>query len=313
MGASWLTTRTGSPTPRRLTEGPSRWSITSRARHAARIQRRAERPPSSWARTAAASSNHAATRPSAPRAKAARSASRAQREHEVRVDGGDVGRGGEGEAGVGAHVGELVAGGEGHHEGRVVEGVVVEREARGTTMLGPIGGGGAVVGPRRRHESQVHRAGRCARGGEGASLWQAAEGRNAGERAHREGSPRRDSSWCTRADGTRSRQSGCAAGGATKRGAGEGGDGMITAWRLAELQCVRGPVELALAPLTCITGANSSGKSSVLQSMLMLAQTTRYSPSWVPLALNGPMVNLGTLDEEVNPRCRGGRCASGGL
>lgn len=72
---------------------------------------------------------------------------------------------------------------------------------------------------------------------------------------------------------------------------------MITAWRLANFKCVRGPVELALAPLTCITGANSSGKSSVLQSMLMLAQTTRYSPSWVPLALNGPMVNLGTLDE----------------
>lgn len=72
---------------------------------------------------------------------------------------------------------------------------------------------------------------------------------------------------------------------------------MFTAWRLENFKSVRGPVELALAPLTCLTGANSSGKSTVLQSMLMLAQTTRYSPPWVPLELHGPMVSLGTLTD----------------
>ena len=44
-GASWLTTRTGSPTPPRETGVPSRWSMTSRARQAAPTQRRAARPP----------------------------------------------------------------------------------------------------------------------------------------------------------------------------------------------------------------------------------------------------------------------------
>lgn len=72
---------------------------------------------------------------------------------------------------------------------------------------------------------------------------------------------------------------------------------MITAWRLSNFKSVREPIEVKLAPLTFITGANSSGKSTLLQSMMMMAQTVRYSPPSVPLALNGPMVQLGTLDD----------------
>jgi len=72
---------------------------------------------------------------------------------------------------------------------------------------------------------------------------------------------------------------------------------MLKAWRLSNFKSVREPIEVALAPLTFIAGANSSGKSSILQSMMMLAQTVRYSPPSVPLALNGPIVQLGTFDD----------------
>lgn len=47
-------------------------------------------------------------------------------------------------------------------------------------------------------------------------------------------------------------------------------------------------VGLALAPLTLLTGANSSGKSSLIQSLLLLAQSTDDE-----IILNGTLVRLG--------------------
>jgi predicted ATPase len=53
------------------------------------------------------------------------------------------------------------------------------------------------------------------------------------------------------------------------------GKAMITKWGLKNFKSIR-EAELELAPLTILTGVNSSGKSSFLQSIVMLVQTTKY-------------------------------------
>lgn len=57
---------------------------------------------------------------------------------------------------------------------------------------------------------------------------------------------------------------------------------------------------LPLAPLTLLTGANASGKSSVLQSLVLLHQTIRENERASRLALNGAGVRLGPAPEFVN-------------
>jgi predicted ATPase len=52
--------------------------------------------------------------------------------------------------------------------------------------------------------------------------------------------------------------------------------------------------ELELKPLTIFCGANSSGKSSLIQSILLMAQTMRHRDKQFPLILNGVYANLGT-------------------
>lgn len=56
--------------------------------------------------------------------------------------------------------------------------------------------------------------------------------------------------------------------------------------------------EIEIRPLTIILGANSSGKSSLLQLFLMLEQTINNQSDSHPLKLNGRYVNLGE-DENI--------------
>ena len=55
--------------------------------------------------------------------------------------------------------------------------------------------------------------------------------------------------------------------------------------------------KLQFAPLTIFCGKNSSGKSTVLQSILLLAQTLQNNVPSQTLVLNGPMVKLGSVDD----------------
>jgi len=59
------------------------------------------------------------------------------------------------------------------------------------------------------------------------------------------------------------------------------------------------PIEgrLEFKPLTVFCGKNSSGKSTVLQSILLLAQTLQSNVPTQTLVLNGPMVKLGSVDD----------------
>jgi hypothetical protein len=55
--------------------------------------------------------------------------------------------------------------------------------------------------------------------------------------------------------------------------------------------------DLELAPLTVLVGANSAGKSSLLQSILLAAQAAGAPPGEPGIPLNGALVELGELAE----------------
>ena len=58
-------------------------------------------------------------------------------------------------------------------------------------------------------------------------------------------------------------------------------------------------LEITTAPLTVLSGFNASGKSTTLQSILLMAQGLRSSRHARYLPLNGPIVRLGTAGEVV--------------
>ncbi len=70
------------------------------------------------------------------------------------------------------------------------------------------------------------------------------------------------------------------------------------------------PYTVSLAPLTLLYGANSAGKSTLLQALLTLRQsfeTERRKSSESPLLLTGPLVNLGSFKDVINNHNIGGR------
>src|SRR5271155_132525 len=52
-----------------------------------------------------------------------------------------------------------------------------------------------------------------------------------------------------------------------------------------------------IAPLTILAGANSSGKSSIMQPLLMLKQTLEATYDPGPLKIDGPNVRFTSTDE----------------
>jgi predicted ATPase len=59
-------------------------------------------------------------------------------------------------------------------------------------------------------------------------------------------------------------------------------------------------LDLPLAPLTLLSGPNASGKSSVLQALVLLHQTIREHEWSIRLMLNGEAVQLGTVLDVVD-------------
>lgn len=75
---------------------------------------------------------------------------------------------------------------------------------------------------------------------------------------------------------------------------------MIREWRLKRFKSVRSDTSLLLRPLTVLTGPNSSGKSSLLQSILLIQQTLLSKVSRRQLVLNGDLVKLGTFQDVLS-------------
>jgi AAA15 family ATPase/GTPase len=63
---------------------------------------------------------------------------------------------------------------------------------------------------------------------------------------------------------------------------------MLTKWSVENFKSIRDEANLDLAPLTIFAGANSSVKSSFIQSILLIAQSLSDKDGSRPLVLNGP-------------------------
>jgi len=74
---------------------------------------------------------------------------------------------------------------------------------------------------------------------------------------------------------------------------------VIQSWTIKNFKSV-GEANLELSPLTLFAGANSSGKSTLLQSILLIAQTLSARGSTQTVVLNGHIVKLGQFDDLRN-------------
>jgi predicted ATPase len=74
----------------------------------------------------------------------------------------------------------------------------------------------------------------------------------------------------------------------------------LETWRLGGFRSIGEETSFELGGLNILIGANSAGKSSVLYSLLMVAQTLANPLSDRPLVLNGHLVRLGLADDVVH-------------
>jgi predicted ATPase len=74
----------------------------------------------------------------------------------------------------------------------------------------------------------------------------------------------------------------------------------LSSWRLGGFRSIRNSTPFELGGLNIMVGANSAGKSSVLHSLLMVAQTLANPLVERPLVLNGHLVRLGLADDIIH-------------
>ncbi|MCL6590796.1 MAG: DUF3696 domain-containing protein [Firmicutes bacterium] len=72
---------------------------------------------------------------------------------------------------------------------------------------------------------------------------------------------------------------------------------MITKWKVFNFKSIQKETELTFAPLTIFAGANSSGKSTILQSILLISQTLAHKLGSRSVVLNGGLTRLGQFDD----------------
>jgi len=76
--------------------------------------------------------------------------------------------------------------------------------------------------------------------------------------------------------------------------------GILTGIKLANFKCHKETPEIELAPLTLLVGPNSSGKSALIQPLLILKQTfDPLASSVAPIMLNGNYVDLGAFGDII--------------
>lgn len=86
----------------------------------------------------------------------------------------------------------------------------------------------------------------------------------------------------------------------------------LRSWTLKNFKSVR-DASIDFRPLTLLVGANSSGKSTVLQSILLVVQSVQSGASSGAFGLNGQLVNLGIYDDVRTSNSRGGTHLGGSL
>lgn len=78
---------------------------------------------------------------------------------------------------------------------------------------------------------------------------------------------------------------------------------MITELRTQNFKSWKDTGKLRIAPLTGFFGANSSGKTSILQTLLMLKQTVERPPDWnsvIDFGDDDSLVNLGSFNDLIH-------------
>ena len=78
---------------------------------------------------------------------------------------------------------------------------------------------------------------------------------------------------------------------------------MITELRVKNFKSWKDTGKRQITPLTGFFGANSSGKTSILQTLLMLKQTVERPPDWngvIDLGDDNSLVNLGSFDDLIH-------------
>jgi hypothetical protein len=74
----------------------------------------------------------------------------------------------------------------------------------------------------------------------------------------------------------------------------------LKSWKLGGFRAIRDETTFDLGGLNVLVGANSAGKSSVLHSLLLVAQTLSNPTADRPLVLNGNLVRLGWASDCVH-------------
>lgn len=77
---------------------------------------------------------------------------------------------------------------------------------------------------------------------------------------------------------------------------------MIKEWKLNNFKSIDQEKDLEFRPLTIFTGANSSGKSTILQSILLVTQTLQSPIASRSILLNGWFKKFGNYSDVVNKR-----------
>src|SRR5882672_6722060 len=72
---------------------------------------------------------------------------------------------------------------------------------------------------------------------------------------------------------------------------------MIASWKLFNFKSVKNETKLDFGPLTIFAGANSSGKSTLIQSVLLISQTLSHRVRSRSVVLNGSLTRLGQFDD----------------
>ena len=75
---------------------------------------------------------------------------------------------------------------------------------------------------------------------------------------------------------------------------------MLKSVGLENYKCFKNNTSLEIAPLTVLCGINSSGKSSLIKSILMLKQTASGRMQDPAVVLSGDYVDCGTFADVVN-------------
>ncbi|MEP4463935.1 AAA family ATPase, partial [Roseibium sp.] len=81
---------------------------------------------------------------------------------------------------------------------------------------------------------------------------------------------------------------------------------MLQSWSLKNFKSYKELDALTLSSINILAGANSSGKSTIIQSILLLKQTLQYGSADRPVALNGPLLRMGAFSDIRNNEASGG-------